>query len=161
MENPAIELHAANLILKRGVRLSLRAPLFLRLIGKKTIGLVVTSPYEGTMTRVAKYYLSTGITLEQLENTTHEQALALMAVHGKAIRKAVACAWLDGWISGWLFTRPLAWYMQWSAKAEDIQGIATIILLYGGVADFMGTTRSVRMMKTTTPTIEGQMIKGS
>jgi len=161
MENPAIELHAANLILKRGVRLSLRAPLFLRLCGKKTIGLVVTSPMDGTLQRVANHYLSTGITFAQLENNTHEEALALMAVHGTAIRKAVACAWINGWISGWLFTKPLAFYMKWNAKAEDIQGVALMILLYGGISDFMNTTRSVRMMKTTTPTVEGQMTKGS
>lgn len=161
MENPAIERHTADLILKRGVRLELRAPLFLRLFGKKTLKLTVKSPYEGTLQRVSRYYLSTGIKSEQLDNITHEEALSLMLVHGPQITKAVACAWLNGWISGWLFTRPLAWYMRWHARPEDILVIATMILLYGGVSDFMNTTRSVRMMKTTSPRIEGQARKGS
>ena len=160
-ENTAIELHAADLILKRGVRLELRAPLFLRLVGKKTLKLTVTSPLEGTLQRVAKYYLETGITADQLDNISHEQALGLMAVHGKQLNKAVACAWLNGYWRGMLFTRPLAWYMRWHCKAEDILVIATMILLYGGVSDFMNTTRSVRMMKTTSPRIEGQTRKGS
>jgi hypothetical protein len=161
MENPAIERHTADLILKRGVRLELRAPLFLRLLGKKTLKLTVTSPFEGTLQRVSRYYLSTGIKSEELDNISHEQALGLMLVHGPQITKAVACAWLNGWISGWLFTRPLAWYMRWHARPEDILVIATMILLYGGVSDFMNTTRSVRMMKTTSPRIEGQARKGS
>jgi hypothetical protein len=160
-ENTAIELHAADLILKRGVRLELRAPLFLRILRKKTLKLVVTSPLEGTLQRVAKYYLETGITSDQLDNITHEQALGLMAVHGKQLNKAVACAWLNGWFSGWMFTRPLAWYMRWHCKSEDILVIATMILLYGGVSDFMNTTRSVRMMRTTSPRIEGQTRRGS
>jgi hypothetical protein len=161
MENTAVEKHTADLILKRGVRLELRAPLFLRLLGKKTFKLTVTSPYEGTLMRVARYYLETGISSEQLDEISHEHALALMMTHGKQITRAVACAWLNGWISGWLFTRPLAWYMRWHCKPEDILVIATVILLYGGVSDFINTTRSVRMMKTTSPMIEGQARKGS
>lgn len=161
MENTAIEKHTADLILKRGVRLQLRAPLFLRMLGKKTFSLTVTSPYEGTLIRVARYYLETGISSDQLDDITHERALSLMLAHGKQITKAVACAWLNGWIAGWLFTRPLAWYMRWHCKPEDILVIATVILLYGGVSDFMSTTRSVRMMKTTSPMIEGQTRRGS
>lgn len=161
MQETAIEEHTADLILKRGVRLELRAPLFLRVFGKKTIKLTVTSPYEGTLIRVAKYYLQTGISSEQLDDITHEQALSLMLTHGTQITKAVACAWLNGWIAGWLFTRPLAKYMRWNCKPQDILVIATVILLYGGVSDFINITRSVRMMKTTSPMIEGQTKKGS
>jgi hypothetical protein len=162
MENTAVEAHAADLLLKKGVRLKMRAPFFLRWLGKKTISITVTSPLEGTLARVAKYYLSTGLKISQLENITHEEALALHLVHGKAIRKAVACAWLNGWVSGWLLVRPLSWYMKWHAKPQEILTIAMIILLYGGVSDFMATTRSVRMMKITTPKSEmGQMRKGS
>lgn len=162
MENPAIEAHAADLMLKRGVRLQMRAPFFLRWLGKKTISLIVTSPYDGTLARVAKYYLSTGLTIEQLTNITHEQALLIQLRHGKAINKAVAVGWLNGFLSGWLFVRPLAWYIRWHCKPQHIQTVAVMLLLYGGVSDFMGTTRSVRMMKITTPKAElGQLMKGS
>lgn len=124
--------------------------------------MTVRSPYEGTLHRVAGHYLKTGITSEQLDSITHEQALTLMLVHGREITKAVACAWLNGWASGWFFTKPLASYMRWHARPEDILVIATMILLYGGVSDFMNTTRSVRMMKITTPMIDpGQSQKGS
>lgn len=162
MENPAVESHAADLLLRRGVRLQMRAPFFMRWLGKKTVSLTVRSPYEGTLARVAKYYLSTGITLAQLDDITHEQALVMMLQHGKAITKAVAVGWLNGWISGLLFVRPLSWYMRWHCKPQEVLTIAMILLLYGGVSDFMSTTRSVRMMKVTTPKAEmGQMMKGS
>lgn len=158
MENHKIEQAAAELILHQGVRTQLRAPWLLRAVGIKSFGLTVRAPYEGTMHRVAKYYLSTGITSDQLDQITHEQALALMMVHGKAINKAVACAWLNGYWAGMLFTRPLAWYIRWHSKPAEIKTVAMMLLLYGGVSDFIDTTRSVRAMKLTAPNL-GQMKK--
>lgn len=160
MSDQAIESLAADQLLHRGARMRMRAPLLLRIFGKKTISLTVRSPFEGTMHRVAAYYLSTGITADQLSEITHESALGLMVAHGKTLRKAVACAWLNGYWSGKLLTRPLAWYMRWHCKPEDICGIAMIVLLYGGTADFMNTTRSVRMLTLTAPRL-GQMKTGS
>ncbi len=150
----------AQHLLHRGARMKMRAPLFLRWFGKKTIGLTVRSPYEGTMHRVAAYYLSTGIKSEQLNDISHEDALALWAAHGQTICKAVACAWLNGYWAGKLFTKPLAWYILWHCKPQELFNMTTIILLYGGTADFINTTRSVRMMKMTTPT-KGQKTQGS
>lgn len=162
MENPAIEKQAADLILKKGVRLKLRAPFFFRWLGKKTIGITVTSPYEGTLHEVARHYLSTGLLMEDLEGITHEKGLAIMALHGPAMDKAVAAAWLNGFWAIKLFTRPLAWYMRWNAKPAEILTIVMLLILYGGLSDFMDTTRSIRMMKMTSPMVEGQtMTKGS
>jgi hypothetical protein len=162
MESEAIEKHAADLILKRGVRLQMRAPFFLRWLGKKTVSLVVSSPYEGTLHRVAGYYLETGLEMADLDHITHERALSLMLAHSPSITKAVAVAWLNGYWSGRLFTRPLASYMRWHCRPEDILTVAMIILLYGGISDFMNITRSVRMMKITSPASDqGQKMKGS
>ena len=159
-EQVKIEKLATEQILHKGARMQMRAPLLLRLFGKRTISLTVRSPFEGTMQRVAHYYLSTGLTTKQLEDVTHEQALAMMAAHGMTICKAVAVAWLNGYWSGKLLTKPLAWYMRWHCKPAEIMTVAMLILVYGGTADFMNTTRSVRLMKTTTPKT-GQAIKGS
>ena len=155
-----IERMAADQILERGARMKMRAPLLLRLIGIKEIGITIKSPYEGTLHRVASYYLATGIKSEQLDDITHEQALGLMVAHGKDLRKAVACAWLNGYWRGKLFTNIAATYMKWHCKPVEICTIATIVLIYGGAADFMNTTRSVRMMKLTTPRT-GQENQGS
>ena len=140
--------------------MKMRAPFFMRWFGKRTISLTVRSPYEGTMHRVASYYLSTGINSDELNDISHEAALSLWAIHGKTICKAVACAWLNGYWSGKLFTGLLGWYIQWHCKPKELFGIVTILLLYGGTSDFINTTRSVRMMKLTTPKL-GQETQGS
>lgn len=160
MENPQIELNVADQILENGVPMKIRAPFFLRWLGKKTITLRVHAPCIGTMQRVSAYYLSTGIRSEQLTDITHEQALGMMMVHGKAIRRAVACAWLNGYWSGKWLTRPLATYLKWHCRPTELCNVATLMLIYGGVADFMDTTRSVRLMKVTSPNL-GQTVSGS
>ncbi|WP_143960230.1 hypothetical protein [Litoribacter populi] len=160
MENPAKEKLAADLILKRGVRLPMRAPFFLRWIGKKEISLRVTAPYDGTLTRVASYYLSTGLQIDDLTDISTEDALAIKVRHGDKLNKAVACAWLNGYWAGKLFTRPLAWYLKWHAKSADIYTIAMVLLIHGGVQDFMITTKSVSLMRITLPNL-GHQEKGS
>ena len=159
-ENQATERLAAETILQRGVKVKIAAPFFLRWIGKKTIGIRLTSPFEGTMYRVSAYYLSTGISDEKLNDLTTEEALALMAVHGKAITKAVACAILNGYWSGKLFTNFLAWYLRWHCKPQELFALTTAVLIYGGAQDFMNTTRLVRQMKMTSPNL-GQKVQGS
>ena len=159
-ESIGIEKQAADNLLHKGVRVAVRAPWFLRVIGKKNIHLTIKSPFEGTMHRVAGYYLSTGITSKQLEDTSYEEAMTLMHVHGHTLSKAVACAILNGYWSGKLLTRHLAAYLRWNCRPQEITTLVMMLLVYGGTQDFMNTTRSVRMMKITTPRL-GQMTVGS
>lgn len=159
-EEPQVEQFAADTILQRGVKVKVPAPLLLKLVGKKTISLTITSPFEGTMHRVASYYLSTGITTDQLEGITAEAALELMAKHGKTISKAVAVAILNGYVSGWLFTKLLAWYLRWNLTANQMFTFTTLIVIHGGVQDFIDTTKSVRKMMITQPK-QGQKVQGS
>lgn len=159
-ENPQVEHNAVNQILDRGVPLKMRAPWLFRLLGKKTITLKITSPYEGTLHRIAAYYLRTGISLDQIENLSHEEALGIMLKHGKDISKAVAVAVLNGYWSGLLFTKVLAHYIKWHCTNSEVLDIATILLIYGGTSDFISITRSVRAMKISAPRL-GQEDQGS
>ena len=131
-----VETKAVDTILQKGVRLKVRAPFLFRVLGKKYIFLKVSSPYEGTMYRVARYYLRTGLSGEKLDNLTLEEALELMCVHGKDINKAVAVAVLNGYWSGKLLTRPLAWYLRWHCNSKEIFALLGLLLLYGGCIGF-------------------------
>lgn len=159
-ESPHTEKFAADTILQRGVKVKIPAPFLLRLFRKKTVSLTLTSPFEGTMHRVASYYLRTGITMDMLEDLTPEEALNLQVKHGKTISKAVAVAILNGYWKGKLFTRVLAWYLRWHLKPTELYALTTTLLIYGGVQDFINTTKSVRKMKLTTPKL-GQEVQGS
>jgi hypothetical protein len=158
-ENPHIEKSVADTILQKGVAITLPAPFFIRWF-KKTISVTITNPYEGTLHRVARYYLSTGLTADDLEGLTIEKALELHVKHSKAISKAVAVAVLNGYIKGWLFTKFLAWYLRWNASPQALLKLVAILVTYGGTEDFITITKSVRKMKLTTPNL-GQTKKGS
>ena len=149
-ENQHTEKFAADTILQKGVKIKIPAPFFIRWF-RKHISLSLTSPFEGTMHRVASYYLSTGMTMDLLEGLTTEEALNLQLKHGKTISKAVAVAILNGYWSGMILTKPLAWYLRWHLKSSELYVLTTTLLIFGGVQDFMNTTRSVRKMKLTTP----------
>lgn len=159
-ENPQVEEFAVDTILQNGVKVLVPAPFLLRLFRKKTINLTVSSPFEGTMHRVAKYYLSTGLTLDKLENLTVEQAAVLHVKHGKAISKAVAVAVLNGYLKGMFFTNFLAWYLRWHLKSQQMFTLVTFLIVHGGTQDFISTTKSVRSLKLTAPSL-GQKVKGS
>lgn len=158
-DNPQVEKRTADVLLQKGVKIKVRSPWFMRLF-TKTITLTVSSLFEGTIHRVARYYLATGITQEQLDNITIEQAFMLMKHHGRNFNKAVACAVLNGYVKGWLFVRPLAWYLRWHSKPNEILALLNYILLYSGIEDFMNTTKLVRKMKLTQPKT-GQKAQGS
>ena len=159
-EKPQVEQFAADTILQRGVKVNIPAPLLFRIVGKKTIGVTVTSPFEGTMHRVASYYLSTGLTTDQLEGITIEQALELHIKHGKAISKAIAVAILNGYITGYLFTKILAKYLRWHCKPAELYSLTTLLIIHGGIQDFINTTKSVRTMTTITQPRKGQQNQG-
>lgn len=138
----------------------MRAPFLLRWLGKRTVSITVRSPLTGTLLKVSQHYLDTGISIEQLQEISFEEALGIMAAHGRSICLAVATAWLNGYWKIRFFAKPLAWYMRWHCSPQEISTIATMILLYGGTSDFMNTTRSVRQLKITSPMM-GQKSQGS
>jgi hypothetical protein len=160
LENINTELRAAETLLQRGVKVKAHAPLLLRIFGKKTIAFNLTQPKAGTLHRVASYYLRTGISQTQLHEITTEEALAVITVHGKNINKAVAAAILNGYWRGKLFINPFAWWLNWHLSPRAILTLMDILITYGGVEDFMTTTRLVRSMKITAPNL-GQKTKGS
>jgi hypothetical protein len=156
------ELHAAYAVLERGVRAKVRAPLFLRMLGIKTIPITLTKLYAGTLFRVSALYLSTGITEDDLKETDTEKALELMSKHGKAIYLAVACALINSKTLGRIFAKPLAGYLRESLTVRETMTLLEICLIYNGVSDFMTTTRYLRALKITDPNLgQKEKKKGS
>lgn len=156
-----IELLAAQTILERGIRAKVRAPFFLRIFRIRSITLVLRPLYAGTLIRVAAEYFKTGISLDELEKNSNEDALSILSVHGKAVSMAVAVALLNsrwkirlfaGWMSGYLMDN-----MRWKEMLQMLH----VALIHNGTADFINTTRLVRTVMITEPKDPGQKKKGS
>lgn len=154
------ESFAAETLLEKGVRVPIPAPFFFRWFGKKQITVRLYQPCFGTLLRISRYYLTTGVTEDQLKEINQEGAMMLCRDHGKTFSKIVATAMLNGFISGTIFTRPLAWVLLWSLKPELICGLIRLLVIFGGTAPFMSIIRSVNQMKITAPNLS-QKSQGS
>jgi len=157
----ATEKLAADTLLNRGVRMKVRAPFWLRLLGRKHLSITISAPYEGTLLRIASYFLSTGLKPEDIEAPNIMQCLLILQEHGKAISRAVAAGWLNSYWLGKLFIRPAAFWLRWNCKSEELLTIAYLLLANGGISAFIDTIRLIRQTKITTPKHLSQATKGS
>ncbi len=137
------EKKTANILMQRGVAVPVAAPLFFRLLGKKKIDLVVRAPTLKTSLRVAEQYLSLGI-----ENTGEmglPEAFQLMRSHGKAVTRIIALCISPTWC------RPLTWLLQRRLTHRELSNLFALIVVYGGVEDFINTIRSLEATRITKP----------
>ena len=103
-----IQREGAAALLDRGVsvplkdiRLPFRKPLRLRVVMRR--------PRLGGLIRLARVYLSLGVTAEQMNKFTKEEEMAFLATHGKQVSRMVAYTLCRGWISRRLLVGATAW----------------------------------------------------
>lgn len=153
MESMHTELRVAEALLQRGVRVKVRTPLLF------SVTLKLRHPTAGTLHRVASYYLRSGITQQMLESVSVEDALMLMVKSKRMIYRAVAAGIINSFWLGVLI-RPLAFWLSWGMNTKMVISLLNILIVHGGLEDFMSTTRLIRQMKLTAPNL-GQKTKGS
>ena len=149
MEN--IELLAAETLLQRGVRVPIVAPLLFRLFGKKKLSFYLYQPSLGNKVRISSLYLKMGITEAELQETTLENAEALLIKHSTTLLRIVAICMFKGCFWPWLLNRPMAYYLKWKINPQRLFALAQIIRSFSGTTDFMNTIRSAKKMKITEP----------
>lgn len=157
----SIELHAAYSILERGIRAKVKAPLFFRMLGKKTVSVTISRLYAGTLLKIVPIWLSTGIKQAQLDEIPLEDGLKLMELHGKSIARCVAIAVINRRYDFGMH-RILAWYLLGYMDWKMLLKMLEVVLIYSGVGDFMSITRLIQASKITAPNQNlGQKKKGS
>lgn len=160
MDANQTELHASETMLQRGVRVRVRAPLFLRLLLIRNITLVLSVPYGGALMRMGSWYLRCQLPMAQLETISVENAVLFNVKYGKNIYRALACAFIGNDILTWLFMRPYAYWLKERLKTADALAMLQLFLIEGGIKDFMTCTRYIRGAMITGPKL-GQKTKRS
>lgn len=155
-----IELLAAETLLQRGVRVEIVAPLLLRLFGKKKFFFYLYQPSLGNKIRISRMYLSMGITADQLNATTQEEADRLLVKHSHTLLRMLAIAMMKGRLMPWLFNRPMAYFLKYKLSPQQLFTMVQALVLFSGTADFMNTTRLFKGMKITAANL-GQTVQGS
>lgn len=152
------EKRAADILLKRGVKVTIKAPLFLRWFGKKTIALVVQAPTLYTLIRIAEESLRIDVELEkeiQLNN-----AISVVNEHGITLSRIVALAVLNNPRKQWRVGL-LSRYLLRNIDVKELFYLYQLILLYGGYEDFINTIRFTQTTRITKPMNLSQQEKRS
>lgn len=149
MENPIdIERKAANLLLKRGVKVQVLAPLFLRMVGKKTMTVTVKAPKSSTLVRIAEKYLS--MRIENTKDLTLPESFQLLKFHSFTMTEIIAICLLDSNKKMWRM-KILARLLGKRLTQEEINYLFHLIIVYGGVEDFINTIRLMEAVRITKP----------
>lgn len=117
-----IEIEAAEALLDVGVSLPLlRIKIPFR--GKPfQIRMTMRRPCLGNQIRIAKLYLETGVTHEEMKRFNKHEELAYLALHGKRVSKMVALTICRGRVTGRILTPAVAWLLRWMVDDRWLQG---------------------------------------
>ncbi len=142
--NSQIEIEAAEALLDIGVSL----PFFKIPFTRKVVRLTMKRPCLGGQIRLARLYLQTGVSYEQMLEFSKHDELAYMALHGKQVSKMVALTICRGAFSGWLLSGVLAWLLRWFVDDEYLRAANMQFLRLLGTKSF---TTIISSISTTNP----------
>src|SRR5690606_10928793 len=160
MDANRTELHATETLLQRGVRVRVRAPLFLRLFGKKTIVLTLSVPFAGAFIRMGRWFLLCQLSIERLEEISTQDALRFNVQYADNIYRALACLFIGNKLLTRLFLKPYENWLKESMTQSEALTLLQLVIVQGGLRDFMTTTRYIRGVMITIPKL-GQATKRS
>ncbi len=143
-----IEKQAAELLLKRGVKVPVTAPLLFRLFRKRIITLVVKSPTVLTYLKVAHKFLEMEVDPDR--DIELKEAFEVYAKHGKKESEIIALCLLNNRFLYW-FHKPLAWWLRGKVTETESNYLYQLIVVYGGVQDFINTIRLIKTTRMTAP----------
>src|SRR3546814_873903 len=143
------ELLAADVLLERGVKFNLPAPLLLRLFGKKELFFTVRYLTLGTILRISRLYLKTGITSDQLDNIDQENLHKLVDSNAAIFSRVAAVAILNSYLWGKLLARPLSWYLMHKLTLSKLCTLSYLLVIMCRVQDFTNTIRLISSMRIT------------
>ncbi len=142
------ERQATQMLLEKGVPVQIVAPFFLRIFGKKSLSFSLTLPTLNTLLKIAHEYLKIGQEVASELNT--QEGMQLLANDGKKVRKIVALALLNNsklfWLSGWIGKQ-----LSKALKPEDMLHLYQLIVVHGGLEDFLNTIRLIHQTRITKP----------
>ena len=137
------------MLLKRGVAVQIKAPFFFRLFGKKRMTLKLRLPTLHTLLCIAEEYLAVGVDADKELNL--KEALEITLISGRMASRVVAMALINRSVLLWL-TGLLGRLLRKNLTAEELKHLYHLVVVYGGVEDFISTIRLVEKTRITKPT---------
>lgn len=137
-----VQIKAAETLLDRGVKVGgIEAPLFLKIFGKRKVGIRLRNPCLGGCIAITKELLQMQVDPKRLGAITEQEAMGLMVEHGGRICRVVAISMLRRkFLIRW-FTRMLSRWLMWHVKPLVLMKCVHVLWINSGVRDFTTTIR--------------------
>ena len=127
-----VQREGAAALLDRGVSVPLKAIRIPLRRKPLTVRVVMRRPRLGGLMRLARVYLSLGVTADEMQHFTKEEQMAFLARHGKAVSRMVALTLCRGWMSRRLLLGLAAWAVRnWMEPRYLDAAMRRFILLLG------------------------------
>lgn len=140
-----IEAEGAAALLDRGVSVPLKE---LRIPFRKKplkMRVVMRRPRLGGLMRLARVYLSLGVTADEMTKFTKDEEMAFIAAHGKAVSQMVAYTLCRDWWSRNLLVGLTAWWVRHFMEPAYMDAAMRNFVFLLGTDPFMSIIRSAGM----------------
>ena len=140
-----IQIEAADALLNAGISVPLKE---FRLPFKKKpvrLRLRMKRPYMSGQLRIARTYLSMGVTSNQMDSFTKEEEMRFIVEHSKAISRIIAYTICQGYVSRHLFVGFVAWFIRNFVEDRYMQVAFRTFIRLMGTKSFTSIIRSVEM----------------
>ena len=141
-----VQREGAAALLDRGVSVPLKD---IRIPFRKrplTVRVIMRRPRLGGLMRLARVYLSLGVTADEMGKFTKEEQMAFLAAHGKEVSRMVAYTLCRGWISRRLLVGVTAWAVRNWMDAKYLDAAMRTFILLLGTDPFTPIIRSAGKM---------------
>ena len=95
--------------------------------------------------RIARTYLSMGVTSNQMDSFTKEEEMRFIVEHSKAISRIIAYTICQGYVSRHLFVGFVAWFIRNFVEDRYMQVAFRTFIRLMGTKSFTSIIRSVEM----------------
>lgn len=144
MDEPEVQQRAADVLLDRGVRVKVPAPVWYRLVGVKEVSVTLYRPKLGTLIAMSRISAAIDVDFEKLTDGSFKEAYNLCNRYGEQIAKWVAVALLNDKRAIERQANRLARRLMWGMPTDRLAELFTLVVLLSGVQDFLTTIRFVQ-----------------
>lgn len=140
-----IQIEAADALLNAGISVPLKE--FRLPFKKEPVRLRVTMkrPYMSGQIKIARTYMSMGVTSAQMDAFTKEEEMKFIVEHGKAISRIIAYTICQSYVSRHLFVGFVAWFIRNFVEDRYMMVAFRTFIRLMGTKSFTTIIRSVEI----------------
>lgn len=143
-----IERQALNTLLSRGLYFEIPGRLFFK---RHTWRIIIRQQLLGSLDYLTDLYLQIDINEDKIKADPEKEARRLAGQYARLMARVVAIAFLNSKWKIRLFSRYMTNWFLWKLTPQRLFDLTLAIKTLSNTADFVGSIRSIALVRTTAP----------